>query len=61
MTKEDKVLKNKECQCGNGCNCGCDCQSLILAGFKKGFGFWLAGLTIWIIISMVVALLYYFL
>jgi hypothetical protein len=55
-TKEENT--KKECQCGSGCDCD---QNKIMIGFKYGLGFWSAGLAIWIIISIIVAILYYFL
>lgn len=34
-------------------------KNQILDGFKYGFGFWLSGLTLWLLVSAVVAALYY--
>jgi len=59
MAKEKELKSNNGCQCSGGCVCGS--QNPVLMGFKKGFGFWLSGLLVWLLVSAVVALLYYFL
>jgi hypothetical protein len=58
MAQEKINDKSKDCQCGEGCNCD---QNKIMVGFKYGFGFWLAGLATWVFVSIVIAILYYFL
>lgn len=57
VAKEDK--KKNNCDCGD--NCTCNQNNNIVIGYKYGLGFWLAGLTVWIIVSILVAALYYFL
>lgn len=36
-------------------------QNQVFDGFKYGFGFWLAGLALWLLVLAVVAALYYLL
>ncbi|MDD3481129.1 MAG: hypothetical protein PHW75_02820 [Patescibacteria group bacterium] len=36
-------------------------KNQVIDGFKYGFGFWLAGLSLWLLVSAVVAALYYIL
>jgi hypothetical protein len=40
---------------------GCVCQSKVGDGFKWGLGFWLSAMLIWVIVSAIVAALYYYL
>lgn len=54
MAKE-KEVKKEVCSCG----CGCDCENPILRGFKYGFGFWLAGLLVLLLVAAVTTALFY--
>lgn len=51
----EKEKKNKGCKCSE--NCGCHLKDIIV-GYKHGLGFWLSGLTVWLLVSLVIALLY---
>lgn len=51
MAKEKETKKE--------CNCGCDCQNPTLSGFKYGFGFWIAGLLVFLLIAAVATALFY--
>lgn len=51
---EKKIEKKIATEC-------CVHHNPILLGFKLGLGFWLAGLAIWLIVSVIVAGLYYIL
>lgn len=57
MTKENetKVVKKNECKCGDDCCC----QNPVLNGFKHGFGFWLAGLLVFLLVAAVTTALFY--
>ncbi len=59
MAKESKEVKTTDCNCGAACTCGE--QNLILRGFKIGFGFWLAALTVFLLVMAVSTVLYYIL
>jgi len=52
----EKEKKDKKCKCSEGC--GCHFKD-ITVGYKHGLGFWLSGLTIWLLISLVIALFYF--
>jgi hypothetical protein len=52
MTKEKE---SKKCECG----CGCQDANPVLTGFKYGFGFWLAGLLVFLLVAAVATALFY--
>ncbi|MDD3679104.1 MAG: hypothetical protein PHT36_02570 [Patescibacteria group bacterium] len=56
MAKENEKVK-KQISVAKSC----DCQKGVGAGFKWGLGFWLSAMLIWIIVSAIVAALYYYL
>ena len=57
MTKEviSKTVKQDKCKCGDNCCC----ENPVLSGFKHGFGFWLAGLLVFLLVATVTTALFY--
>jgi hypothetical protein len=57
MAKEvaSDVAKQEKCSCDDDC---CS-QNPILSGFKRGLGFWLAGLLVFLLVAAVTTALFY--